>query len=202
MLELCNVTRLSHGMPVFTPVSVVLRPGEALWVQGSNGSGKTTLLRIVSGLLSHEGEVRWQGNNIHDCQSNYAQSMAYLGHRHGLYENLDGIANLQRARAWQVPGHRDTTEAQTALGFAAFSDRSVAELSEGQSRKVAWLRLLQSGASIWYLDEPFNALDADSRDYLIGQCQQHLSEGGVLVLTSHQAHAVLPRMQTIALGRS
>lgn len=201
MLTLHSVTRQYHEQPVFKPLSGTLQSGQAWWLQGPNGSGKTTMLRILSGLLSHEGSVLWQDKPIEVQRSEYARITAYLGHRHGLYEPLSAKANLVEARLWREKPLQsdDLSPHAAALGLAPMMDKPIWQLSEGQKRKVAWLRLLQSNAALWLLDEPFNALDHASTVYLKQVCQKHLADGGMIVLSSHQSHIELPFERIVAL---
>jgi heme exporter protein A len=72
------------------------------------------------------------------------------------------------------------------LGLRASTHKMVRYLSQGQKRRVAMARLWLSESVLWVLDEPFVALDTASIKQLINKMQQHLLNGGCIVLTSHQ----------------
>ena len=59
-------------------------------------------------------------------------------------------------------------------------------LSSGQRRRVALSRLLLSRARLWVLDEPFTSLDRDTRKLVNHMIEAHSSEGGMVILTSHE----------------
>ena len=67
-----------------------------LQVTGPNGSGKTSLLRIVCGLTAPEsGEIRWHGAKIRSLDEEYSRSIAYIGHRIAVKEELNSLENLR-----------------------------------------------------------------------------------------------------------
>ncbi len=59
-------------------------------------------------------------------------------------------------------------------------------LSQGQKKRVALARLILSRAPLWILDEPFTALDLDAVDLLQRLIADHVADGGLVVLTTHQ----------------
>ena len=103
---------------VLRGVSCALDAGEALHVYGPNGSGKTSLLRVICGLLqAEEGEVLWQGVSIHDANSAYHASIAYLAHDTALKGDLTPVENLR----FSVGVRRELTEQEirAMLGTSA-----------------------------------------------------------------------------------
>ena len=77
--------------------------------------------------------------------------------------------------------------ARRRCGRKGGEERPVRFLSAGQKRRVLLARLLTRKASLWVLDEPFNALDVKAVDLLADLIREHLAGGGMAVLTSHQA---------------
>lgn len=72
------------------------------------------------------------------------------------------------------------------LQVTAPARRSVRTLSQGQRRRVALARLaLERQATLWVLDEPFDALDAAGMAIVLELLREHLQRGGAVVLTSH-----------------
>jgi heme exporter protein A len=79
-------------------------------------------------------------------------------------------------------------DALQRLGMATRRDAFVRTLSQGQRRRAALARLaLERGASLWILDEPYDALDVDGVQVVNEMLHAHLARGGATLLTSHQA---------------
>ena len=72
------------------------------------------------------------------------------------------------------------------FGVGGRGQQLVRHLSQGQKRRVALSRLALSHAPLWVLDEPFVAMDHAGIRLLADLIAQHLSTGGIAVLTSHQ----------------
>ncbi len=176
---------------LFDGLDIDVAPGEALHVTGRNGSGKTSLLRVLCGLVPpRDGELRWQGRPYADQRDTLRQTLVYIGHSSGLKDDLTAGENLRIASA--LSGHGCSPEAAAhalgRLGLADHLDVPVRTLSQGQKRRAALARLaLPLAPRLIVLDEPFNALDAESAASLIELLNAHLASGAILVYTTHQA---------------
>ena len=182
--QLCCVR---NDITLFQDLSFELQAGEILQVEGVNGSGKTSLLRILCGLTTPaEGTVLWQDESIDTSRINYYADMTYVGHVSGLKSNLTCEENLQVA---SISNHfRDDYDIEAAMEKMEIDDlidEFAGKLSAGQQRRVALTRLLLSKARLWILDEPFTALDIDSRQRIEQLLDQHCNNGGMAVLTTH-----------------
>jgi heme exporter protein A len=175
---------------LFAGLDLAVGPGEWLHVQGENGAGKTSLLRILAGLSpAAEGEIRWQGEPIRALAEDYRRHLLFLGHHGAVKEELTPLENLTLAA--QLDGAvLDETEALTALarfGLRGREDLPVRFLSAGQKRRVLLARLAVRKATLWILDEPFTALDVKAVEMLSGLIVEHVTQGGIAILTSHQS---------------
>jgi heme exporter protein A len=174
---------------IFSGIEFALGAGEVLVVTGANGSGKTSLLRIVCGLLeAAAGEIRWNGSSARALGDDFFAELAYLGHHNGLKDDLSATENMQ---VWAgVSGITvDRAAARQALarmGLAGREDLPVRWLSQGQKRRAAIARLLVAERPLWVLDEPFAGLDRASTVTVEALLQEHLAEGGMAILTTHQ----------------
>ena len=160
-----------------------------LRVAGANGSGKTSLLRILCGLLTPSaGEVRWRGAPIRSLREEYAKQLVYLGHAPAVKGELSAAENLSIASALAgFPVSRAQVQAALAALALAAVDVPVRKLSQGQRRRAALARLcLSAAATLWLLDEPFTALDAQGVERLRELFARHLAGGGAIVFTTHQ----------------
>jgi heme exporter protein A len=175
---------------LFAGLDLAVGPGEWLHVQGENGAGKTSLLRILAGLSpAAGGEIRWQGEPIKALAEDYRRHLLFLGHHGAVKEELTPLENLTLAA--QLDGTAlDETEALTALarfGLRGREDLPVRFLSAGQKRRVLLARLAVRKATLWILDEPFTALDVKAVEMLSGLIVEHVTQGGIAILTSHQS---------------
>ena len=174
---------------IFSGIAFALDAGEVLVVTGANGSGKTSLLRIVCGLLeAAAGEIRWNGSSARALGDDFFAELAYLGHHNGLKDDLSATENMQ---VWAgVSGITvDRAAARQALarmGLAGREDLPVRWLSQGQKRRAAIARLLVAERPLWVLDEPFAGLDRASTVTVEALLQEHLADGGMAILTTHQ----------------
>src|SRR5262249_20112869 len=78
-------------------------------------------------------------------------------------------------------------QAMVALRIDHLAEVPVRLLSSGQLKRATLARVAASGASLWLLDEPLNALDADGRKRLGALVERHLEGGGAVLAASHQA---------------
>ena len=72
-----------------------------------------------------------------------------------------------------------------ALGIAPLADVPVRLLSAGQAKRAALARVVASGAPLWLLDEPLNALDGDGAARLASLIERHRGTGGAVLAASH-----------------
>lgn len=174
-------TALSRGgRLLFQDLNLSLGAGEALQITGPNGSGKSSLLRLAAGLLRPErGLVKCAPLALAD--DNLA---------------LDRERPLQEAlRFWC----KSTDEALEALGLSHLASVPVRFLSSGQAKRATLARVAASGAPLWLLDEPLNALDREGVNCLAHLIDRHRGSGGAVVSASHQA---LPgEWRMLELGR-
>lgn len=175
---------------LFKGMNFSLRTGELLLVQGGNGQGKTSLLRLLTGLARpEEGEVRWRGEPIHKQREAYHAEMVYLGHANGVKDDLNPVENLRFADGLQGRAFDPERAIATLenLGLSRCLDLPCRVLSFGQRRRVALSALLLAGATLWILDEPLTGLDVHAVAMMEGLIRDHLTSGGMVVATTHQA---------------
>jgi heme exporter protein A len=152
---------------LFEHLSLELQPGEALHVAGPNGTGKSSLLRLVAGLLSADT------GQIHRAVP-LALADEHLA--------LDRELPLARALAFWAG---DVDRAMEVMGLARLSAVPVRFLSSGQAKRATLARVIGSGARLWLLDEPLNALDGDGAERLSAAMSVHRANGGAILAASH-----------------
>jgi heme exporter protein A len=189
MLEVAGLECIRGDRRLFSGLEFSLDSGELLYLHGHNGSGKTTLLRAICGLIApSHGEVLWKGQNIRRQRDDFAAEVVYIGHKNGIKDDLTGTENLRIAckldgislsepEAWQ---------ALETIGLRGHEDLPTRVLSQGQKRRVSLARLLVNRSPLWILDEPFTALDKAAVELLQSVIREHVANGGMVILTTHQ----------------
>lgn len=183
---------------LFAGLSFSLSAGELLHITGPNGRGKTTLLRGIAGLGRLDaGQLRWEqaepaAKFAQQLEADGKVSSLWLGHHNGINAVLTPTEQLRYEQQLYGLYQRDESEeeidqALVELGLLAVAENPCSSLSAGQQRRVALCRLRLRKARLWLLDEPYVSLDTAGRDWLDACLQQHLSIGGMVILTSHHA---------------
>lgn len=203
MLEAINLDCVRGERRLFHNLNFHIDAGECLLVRGQNGSGKTSLLRMLVGLTpAAAGAVHWQGSPIKKLGDGYRRELLYCGHSLGLKDDLSATENLTFSMA--LSDESVTADAVLdALGQAGLQGRehlSVRALSQGQKRRVNLARLLLQKRALWVLDEPLTALDAQASQWVVRVIDQHLSGGGIVVLTTHQDLTLAGTAHVIRVG--
>jgi NitT/TauT family transport system ATP-binding protein len=174
-------------------VSFDVRPGEFLAVIGPSGCGKTTLFNIIGGLLSgYEGSVAVGGEKISGPHATIG--MVFQEESTFPWRNVvDNIAFPLEIAGVPRKERVDRARHFVALvGLDGFEKRYPAELSGGMRQRVSMARTLASAPKILLMDEPFAALDEQTR-LLLGdkvlQIQQQLLQT-MLLITHNITEAV------------
>lgn len=184
-LRVDNLSCSRDDRLLFAGLSFDVQPGQILLLEGSNGSGKTSLLRILCGFRdADDGQIRWCGKSIDE--SSYYSDMAYVGHADGSKKELSVLENLNFALALNLPGRYSLEQALSKVQLSGYDDNPVQTLSAGQKRRLSLARLLITHNLLWILDEPFTSLDKQGVELIESLMAEHVANGGMVILTSHQ----------------
>lgn len=144
-------------LPVLHDINVQLQQGEISAMLGPSGCGKSTVLNIASGLLEPTGGTVARRGNI-----GYMFQRDHLLDWRTIYENVLIGLEVQKQKKSEI--HRQKVERllQT-YGLWEFRNRYPNELSGGMRQRAALIRTLAVDPDILLLDEPFSALDSQTR---------------------------------------
>jgi len=166
-------------------VSLKVKPGEFLSIIGPSGCGKSTLFNVIGGLLAqHQGVVRVGGETI----SGPHKSIGMVFQEESTFPWRTVVDNV--AFPLELVGMPKAKRADRArhfikmVGLDGFENRYPGELSGGMRQRVSLARTLASEPKILLMDEPFAALDEQTR-LLLGdkvlQIQQQLKQTTLLI---------------------
>ena len=161
MLELKNISHSYHGTEgettALSDLSFVLKQGDFVSIVGPSGCGKSTLLSIISGLIPPEdGEVLLNGSHI-----GYMLQKDHLLEWRSVYRNITLGLEVQHKVDSFTPERVKKLLKQYDLD--KFINAKPSELSGGMRQRVALIRTLILEPDLLLLDEPFSALDYQTR---------------------------------------
>jgi NitT/TauT family transport system ATP-binding protein len=147
--------------------TLVVAPGEFVSVVGPTGCGKSTLLNVAAGLLEPSaGAVRVFGEALSGVNSR----AGYLFQTDALMPWRNAVANVTAGLEFRgVARHEALEKANEWLrrvGLAGFGDRYPHQLSGGMKKRVALAQTLILDPEILLMDEPFSALDIQTRQLM------------------------------------
>lgn len=154
-----------HGeTPALCDISLSVNSGEFLAIVGPSGCGKTTLLSLISGLLAPEaGEIRLFGKSQGTSGANigYMLQRDHLFEWRTVYDNV--LLGLEIRHSLTQDSRHSVDSMLDTYGLSAFKDSPPSSLSGGMRQRAALIRTLALEPDILLLDEPFSALDYQTR---------------------------------------
>jgi heme exporter protein A len=194
------------GHAVLRDVSLSLGPADVLGIAGPNGSGKTTLLRLLATLVRLDegsGSVLGAALGTPDVYA-IRPEIGLIGHVPALITELSLRENLEHASRLAGKELAGVERSLRVVGLEAAGDRKVTQSSHGMLRRAEVARLLLTRRRLLLLDEAFSGLDTSARDLVDALIERAVSDGGSVVMVSHDAaHLVdrCARVMTITSGR-
>ncbi len=153
-------------------ISLQIKPGEFICFVGPSGCGKTTLLNLIAGLEKpSQGQIHQDGNLI----SGPGSSRVVIFQEAALFPWLNVIQNVEFGLAGRMDRKKRRDIAKTLLHLVhlgKFEKTYPHQLSGGMKSRVAIARALALNPSILLMDEPFAALDAQTREILHEEIQE------------------------------
>ena len=151
---------LSGETKVLSNISFSVNQGEFVSIVGPSGCGKSTLLSLISGMLNpEEGEVVFQDSTR--PKMGYMLQRDHLLNWRTIYQNT--ILGLEINKLMTLDNIEYVNNLITEYGLLEFKNKKPAELSGGMKQRVALIRTLVLKPEILLLDEPFSALDFQTR---------------------------------------
>ncbi|MCZ8513083.1 ABC transporter ATP-binding protein [Paenibacillus filicis] len=207
MVELEDVSQVyvnaKRAYVALEQIRLTVNPGEFVSLIGPSGCGKTTLLSVVSGLLPPtSGTVRIAGETIWKPtpKVGYMLQQDYLFPWRTIRENaLIGLELLGRLDA---KSQEYADELLSEMGLAGHRDRYPHQLSGGMRQRVALVRTLATEPELLLLDEPFSALDYQTKLQLEDLVASMLkARGKTAILVTHDISEAIAMSDRIIVLR-
>lgn len=207
LLRLENVSHAyGGGATALDGLDLDVREGEFVCVVGSSGGGKSTLLGVLAGLVRPTaGRVLFRGALLEGP----GPERTLVPQSGALFPWLTAQGNVEFPLRTRGAPARDRRARARALldrvGLGAFADRYPHELSGGMRQRAALARALAAEPRLLLLDEPFSALDLETRARARAELLRAWAEGGyAAVLVTHdvpEAVLLADRVVCVAAGR-
>lgn len=196
-IEVTDLTVAYKDNPVLWDVDLEVPEGILMAIVGPNGAGKTTLIKAILGLIEPAaGQVLIQGAPYKEQR----QLVGYVPQRGSVDWDFPttviDVVKMGRygSLGWiRRPGKREQQKAMEALekvGMSDFAERQISQLSGGQQQRVFLARALVQEASIYFMDEPFQGVDAVTERAIVTLLQDLRASGKTVVCVHHDLTTV------------
>jgi len=197
-VEVTDLTVAYGEKPVLWDVDLDVPKGVLMAIVGPNGAGKTTLMRAILGLVKPAaGQALVHGRPYAEQR----RLVAYVPQRGTVDWDfptsvLDVVLMGRYGRLGWVrrPGAADRAAAREALeqvGMTELAGRQISQLSGGQQQRVFLARALVQGAEVYFMDEPFQGVDATTEKAIV-ELLRTLRAGGKTVVAVHHDLQTVP----------
>lgn len=204
-IRIRNVGKVFHtreqDIQALDSINLDVRPNEFITFVGASGCGKSTLLRILAGLETHsDGEILLHDQPI----DGPGVDRAMVFQHYSLYPWLTVMQNIRFCRQLKVISDSVYSQAdvETAsgradallslMGLQSFADAYPSQLSGGMQQRVAIARALMPRPDILLMDEPFGALDAQTREVMHDLIRHvHRLEKSTILFVTHDVEEAI-----------
>ncbi len=200
-LEFRGIRLALAGQTVLAGIDLDVPAGAMVSLVGASGAGKTTLLRLINRLVAPDaGSIRLNGVDIASTDAvSLRRGIGHAVQGGGLFPHWTVADNIS-AVPWLLGWRRDrrmarAAELMTMLELPAhLGPRFPGELSGGQASRVGLARALAASPKLLLLDEPFGALDPETRTALADRLHSlHRAQGLTTLIVTHDLADALLR---------
>lgn len=194
-----EVDTTSGVLTILDDVSLELKAGESVAIQGTSGSGKSTLLSVLAGLdIPQQGKVVMQGRDITELDEDQrallrAENVGFVFQSFYLIDDLTALENV--ALPLELFGRKNAfekaTDWLTKLGMADRLGHFPRQLSGGEQQRVALCRAFAVQPAILFADEPTANLDKVTAETVLDRlfCLQRELNTSMVIATHDRALA-------------
>jgi NitT/TauT family transport system ATP-binding protein len=189
-----RLEREERDVIAFSEISLEVEEGEFVAIVGPSGCGKTSLLNVIAGLLPfEEGQVVIDGRTVEGPGVDRAVVFQHASLLPWRTVTGNVRYGMEMQRRFDSPTMRDRAERFVRLvGLDGFEGQYPSELSGGMQQRVNLARALACDPSVLLMDEPFAALDAQTRELMQAELLKIWSESRkTVVFITHQINEAL-----------
>ena len=195
-LKVENLSSVRSEKVIFDNINFDVMPGQNIEIIGSNGSGKTTLLRTILGLINQDkGQILWLDDN-----DNYNKFRTfdcfYQGHSLGIKNLLSAQENLRLSSYSFGVSEEKILSSLNRVGIKSHSSFA-SEMSVGQKKRISIARWLLKDFGIYFIDEPFSALDDQASSLIVEIIEELNAKGASFVITGHRPSEITSNQITL-----
>jgi thiamine transport system ATP-binding protein len=174
-------------------ISFTVPTGETLAITGPSGIGKTTLLHAICGIVrTTHGTIHIDNTDISSLPT-HKRGIGLVSQTGDLFPTMTVSQNiefgLRIAKMPQTDRIARTNELLEMVNLVHLAHRNVAELSGGESRRIALARALAPRPRVLLLDEPLSGLDQETHDALISDLARVLKQTATTALLVTHDHS-------------
>jgi manganese/zinc/iron transport system ATP- binding protein len=205
-LDVRDLTVAYREKPVLWDIDLTVPSGVLMAIVGPNGAGKTTLIKAILGLIKvAAGQVQIFGKP-YDKQRDLVGYVPQRGSVDWDFPTsvLDVVMmGLYGRLGWmRRPGKKERAEAMEALGkvgMDALATRQISQLSGGQQQRVFLARALVQDAEVYFMDEPFQGVDATTERAIIDLLRALRARGKTVIVVHHDLQTVMEYFDHVML---
>ena len=188
MLSVENLVKKFQNTTAVDNISFKVEPGKIFGLLGPNGAGKTTTIRTVLNIIKPTS-----GNVLFDDKpltEDFLNQIGYLPEERGLYKKsrvIDVIFYFARLK--NMTAYAAAVEAENwlkRLNIIDYRDKKIDELSKGNQQKIQFIISVIHNPKLIIFDEPFTGFDPINQQEIRGLIFSFLSEGKIIILSTHQ----------------
>ena len=211
MLTIDTIYKKYGEVSVLDGVSAKISTGTFAAIRGASGSGKSTLLMICAGLMdADQGQIIIDGTDVatlnsQQCNQFRSSTLGFVFQRFHLIPYLSVADNI-RLVSLNANGACDDGERVKELlekfGLSHRADHIPGELSVGEQQRCALARALFNRPQLIFADEPAGNLDPDNASLVLSTFRDFASDGGTVLMVTHDPHAAELADETLMLESS
>ena len=193
---------LTLGAFRLNKIDFKLARGEILVVLGPNGSGKSVALETIAGFHRPEaGRITVAGHDVTALPPE-RRKFGFVVQNFGLFPHLNVAQNVTIGERGNRTAKAHRSDLLSYFGIAHLADRAPVELSAGEKQRVALARALASAPDLFMFDEPFSALDAETRNQLRAELKTFLRALAIpAIFVTHDHDEAMALADTVVVLR-